>query len=449
MGGGAQGPLAGRVWEPLPGAPMFKGLATVAKGLIKETVKEAGRQVRQSVERQRDLQPERSEEVPVCDAHSGRPRRKIADLAVTVKQCRGLPASSWESAGTVGSTDSYCVVKVEGARRSTAVVRKELNPAWNAKMRFNITDISADLVIQVFSVGGSVGAQTKLIGQAIVPLHRLLPKIGNDTSIGEQTQWIELFPLPKDMPRFQTIPHKLKSDLVGMRRPRSALGRIQVTFHLQLLQPLTDTYWTALPPLPATFGGISRAIPRPAGSDDLLPDFKLIKWNVDRIESVLNRPPSWWVLVKAVRAWHSPVLSIVVIIFMLGVVLTARLWQLPMLFASVVCALSFLSRKLRPTLRDREVVTFYEEDPEAPTVIEKALEAKKQLLDVQVSHPPSTLYPSITALSFSHDAHAYIHFLSTLPQSIVFQSSLSITQMHTGAAAETLERLGTAFNPKP
>jgi hypothetical protein len=73
---------------------------------------QAGRQVRQSVERQRDLQPERSEEVPVCDAHSGRPRRKIADLAVTVKQCRGLPASSYENAGTVGNTDSYCVVKV-------------------------------------------------------------------------------------------------------------------------------------------------------------------------------------------------------------------------------------------------------------------------------------------------------------------------------------------------
>ena len=65
-------------------------------------------------------------------------------------------------------------------------------------------------------------------------------------------------------------------------------------------------------------------------------------------------------------------------------VLTARLWQLPMLLVSVVCALSFLARKLRPTLREREVVTFYEEDPDAPTVIEKALEAKKQLLDVQV-----------------------------------------------------------------
>ena len=44
-----------------------------------------------------------------------------------------------------------------------------------------------------------------------------------------------------------------------------------------------------------------------------------------------------------------------------------------MLLVSVVCALSFLARKLRPTLREREVVTFYEEDPDAPTVIEKAL----------------------------------------------------------------------------
>ena len=69
---------------------------------------------------------------------------------------------------------------------------------------------------------------------------------------------------------------------------------------------------------------------------------------------------------------------------MAGVVLTARLWQLPMLLVSVVCALSLVARKLRPTLREREVVTFYEEDPDAPTVIEKALEAKKQLLDVQV-----------------------------------------------------------------
>jgi len=88
---------------------MLKGLAQAAKGLIKEGVKEAGRQVRQSVERQRDLQPERSEEVPVCDASSGRPRIKIADLAFTIKQCRGLPCSTWENAGTVGTSDSYCV----------------------------------------------------------------------------------------------------------------------------------------------------------------------------------------------------------------------------------------------------------------------------------------------------------------------------------------------------
>ena len=183
--------------------------------------------------------------------------------------------------------------------------------------------------------------------------------------------------------RFQTIPHKLKSDLVGMRRPRSALGRIQVEFHLQLLQPLTDTYWTALPPLPPTFGGISRAVPRANSSDDLLPDFKAIKWNVERIESVLKRPPSWLVVLGLLRSWHVPLLSLGFTVFMSAVIMTVKFFQLPMLFVSIVCVLSFLSHKLRPTLRDREVVTFYEEDPEAPTVIEKALEAKKQLIDVQ------------------------------------------------------------------
>ena len=136
-------------------------MLAVAKGIIHETVKEAGRQVRNcadmracacavravaacglqcstrslqrvsvricssilatmsaraqvraSVERQRDLQPERSEEVPVCDAFSGTPRKKVANLTFTIKQCRGLPAGTWESAGTVGTTDSYCVIKV-------------------------------------------------------------------------------------------------------------------------------------------------------------------------------------------------------------------------------------------------------------------------------------------------------------------------------------------------
>ena len=302
---------------------MFKNLATVAKGLIHEAVKETGRQVRASVERQRDLQPERSEEVPVCDAFSGRPRKKIANFAFTIKQCRGLPGSKWESSGSVGTTDSYCVVKVEGARRSTSVVHKDLNPVWNTKMKFNITDISADVVIQVFAVGGSFDTN-KLIGQAIVPLHRLLPNVGTERSIGIVTQWLELFPLPKDTPRFQTIPHKLKSDIVGMRRPRSTLGRIQVEFHLELLAPLSDTYWTALPPLPPTFGGISRAVPRAASADDLLPDFKAIKWNVDRIETVLKRPPSWFVLVHAARSWESPLLSFLFMVFVLGVILTVQ-----------------------------------------------------------------------------------------------------------------------------
>ena len=64
-------------------------------------------------------------------------------------------------------------------------------------------------------------------------------------------------------------------------------------------------------------------------SDDLLPDFKEIKWNVERIEAVLNRAPSWMLLVRAVRSWESPLLSIVFAACAIGIVLTAHVWQLP------------------------------------------------------------------------------------------------------------------------
>jgi hypothetical protein len=47
--------------------------------------------------------------------------------------------------------------------------------------------------------------------------------------------------------------------------------------------------------------------------------------------------------------------------------------QLPMLFSSLTCVLSLLSSKLRPRERDREVITFYEEDPAAPSMLDKVL----------------------------------------------------------------------------
>ena len=57
--------------------------------------------------------------------------------------------------------------QVEGARRSTSVVRRDLNPVWNTKMKFNITDISADVVIQVCRQRASSGVskfETKILG---------------------------------------------------------------------------------------------------------------------------------------------------------------------------------------------------------------------------------------------------------------------------------------------
>jgi hypothetical protein len=40
-------------------------------------------------------------------------------------------------------------VRVENVKRSTAVVRRDLNPQWEENMFFNVTDLNCDIVIQV------------------------------------------------------------------------------------------------------------------------------------------------------------------------------------------------------------------------------------------------------------------------------------------------------------
>ena len=52
--------------------------------------------------------------------------------------------------------------QVEGARRSTSVVRRDLNPVWNTKMKFNITDILPTWSFRCVGSGHLVGSQTLL-----------------------------------------------------------------------------------------------------------------------------------------------------------------------------------------------------------------------------------------------------------------------------------------------
>mmetsp|Transcript_2903 Transcript_2903/g.6933 ORF Transcript_2903/g.6933 Transcript_2903/m.6933 type:complete len:710 (-) Transcript_2903:193-2322(-) len=377
---------------------MLQQLKATFKEAIKEGVKEAGRQVRATVERQRDLQPSRSEDIPTCDESNGRLREKFAELELTIIEGRDLPASSWENAGTVGLLDSYCVVKVEGARRSTAVSKREVNPMWDVRLKFGITDLSTDIVIQVYSIS-SAGAfdNTKLIGQCIVPLAHVLPGLmpeqvqvapwhgvpavtRAETADGtDQEVWLELFPLPKTSSKFEVIPKELSSDIDGMLRPRFSLGKIKVRMRLQLLRSLKDIYLhAALPINPISIGRKQKV-----SDEDGLPNLKQLKWNCLRIKTALTRPPSWWRLIELVRSWENPLLSVVWVTLLVGISLKAEIWQVPLISSSLICCLSIFSRTARKLERDTSVPTWHEPGRARRNVVEKAREAKATLLRLQ------------------------------------------------------------------
>mmetsp|Transcript_43740 Transcript_43740/g.138244 ORF Transcript_43740/g.138244 Transcript_43740/m.138244 type:complete len:711 (+) Transcript_43740:356-2488(+) len=377
---------------------MLQQLKATFKEALKEGVKEAGRQVRATVERQRDLQPSRSEDIPTCDESNGKLREKFAELELTIIEGRDLPASTWENAGTLGLLDSYCVVKVEGARRSTAVSKRQVNPEWNVRMKFSITDLSTDIVIQVYSISSSGAFEnTKLIGQCILPLAHILPSLmpehvqvasvhgvptvrrAEQADCTDQEAWMELFPLSKTSSKFEVIPKELSNDVDGMLRPRYPLGKIKVRTKLQLLRSMRDIYLNAAIPI----NPISIGRKQKASDDDGLPNLKQLKWNCLRIKTAVARPPSWWKLIVLMRSWERPLLSILWILLLVGVALKAELWQVPLISSSLVCCLSIFSRTARRLEREKSVPTWHEPGHARRNVVEKAREAKATLLRLQ------------------------------------------------------------------
>ena len=115
----------------------------------------------------------------IIDGSNENARKQIADLKIILHEATGIRAAHFEKSGTVGTTDTFCVVSVERSKRSTAVIRRTLNPCWNQEMKFKVTDLTADIVIQVFSMKsiGGLDVDNKLIGQAIIPISRLLPNL--------------------------------------------------------------------------------------------------------------------------------------------------------------------------------------------------------------------------------------------------------------------------------
>jgi hypothetical protein len=270
-------------------------------------------------------------------------------------------------------------------------------------MTFKVTDLTSDVIIQVFSMKsiGGLDVDSKLIGQAIIPISRLLPNIvswelvvssffaGTDatpTHVLKQEE-LELFPLPKELTRFQSIPDELSKDLKGMTRPRSSLGVLSVQLELTLTAPLLSLYSTSVPAPPSSRLTAGQASNK---ADPEVLDLNVIKWNCHRIRSVLTRPPAWARGVASIRSWERPAPSLCALLCTLIAILTLPLWLVPAAAAAAAIALSVCGARARAQA-DGEVRTWHREAPRDPreptTLVGKALLGKALVLRIQVPRP--------------------------------------------------------------
>ncbi len=333
-------------------------------------------------------------------------RERIAHLKITLNGAKGIPAAHFENSGTVGTTDTYCVVSVERMKRSTSVIRKSLNPTWNQEMPFPVTDLNADIVIQLYSMKsiGGLDVDSKLIGQAIVPVSRLLPNLcsleliassflaGKDvtpTRVTLMQEDLELFPLPKELSRFQAIPKELALDLKGMTRPRASLGIVRVQIELTLTAPLIQLYASIVPAAPS-----SRLTPGQTSnkSDPEVLDFNVIKWNCHRIRAAIMHPPAWTLAVDELRNWERPVPSLCAFVATIVTILVLPIWLIPTAAAALAILLSVYGARIRPrSSKQGGVETWHplvERDEKEPhTIVGKALLGKALVLRVQACAP--------------------------------------------------------------
>jgi len=380
---------------------MLNSLKTTFQEVTKEVFKEAGKKVRRELDNWTTFRPSMSEDVSDClEDHRGQPMKKLADLRLVVRQCKGLASGTEDFA-----LDSYVVVQVEGATRSTAVMYRETDPVFNSTMNFNVRNLSGDVIIQVYNNTETMqGFGSRFIGQALIPVASLLPRlessrvtdsvrVGNvgvgvegepvPTSV-RTTLELELYPLPKDAIKFQQVPLEMRGDVKGLVRPPERLGTVEVEVTLALLQPLLETYLSASPPGPLSKRAALRiSSGKDADEEDI--DFNLLRWNALRIRDALCTPPSWWVLVKHIRAWHQPWLSAGAIGLLSSIALSAQLWQAPMLLSGAALLLGRYSGAARRVKRRATVSPWHEEiqSKRDKTLVAKALKGKALILKAQ------------------------------------------------------------------
>eukprot|EP00736_Rhodelphis_marinus_P013836 Rmarinus@m.11981 len=196
-------------------------------------------------------------------------RRPLGLLQVDIKRGYNLPAMDMG-----GTSDPYVVLDIEKESRRTAVVQKTLNPIWEQKFDFTVTEVLSDLRLCVYDYDKH--GDDDVIGEVIIPMTWV-------SKIDERELFLELTPVDK----------KLKKKGL-MKRPASDLGVIQII--LKFNRDMSP--FQALCAQPLYY---------PPYTQD---KFKasLIKTHIARIESVVAPILTVANFLDDVRLWNTPVL---------------------------------------------------------------------------------------------------------------------------------------------
>ena len=74
-----------------------------------------------------------------------------------------------------GSSDPRVVMTVQGHKKRTETIKKNLNPVWNEKFILDVSDLESAITIQVEDEDLG-GVKTDFMGKIVVPMLQLQSK---------------------------------------------------------------------------------------------------------------------------------------------------------------------------------------------------------------------------------------------------------------------------------
>jgi hypothetical protein len=291
------------------------------------------------------------------------PREPIGYVSVFVSRVAGLK----------NSQPVYIEGQVEGLTLRTPASVNSQSFDFDKKMydwekkehtlRFPVTDIKTGVAIRVISEG--VLTNDHVLGQVLIPLERLLPKISEEfqsafrqnmedreSRFVEGPSVYELYPLPRSRTEFQ--PGVRDCARTGMSKPAEVLGYVRIRTEFVPNDAVTDRLWVCK----AYFNTVpyllkQKRTPLQNVNLDVARTQRHIQRQLKRLDAIFERimfgPFAPTYPFSHARSWDSPTFSIIFTIIVASAILYLPAFMLPMFFLGIVCVGGYLSRDMGET----------------------------------------------------------------------------------------------------